>query len=950
MAKKNIERQVTLSAKIKGTFSKGVKALNKSLRSFQKESKDTVRSGTKVGRSFRRAATEVKKFGAVLKKISAASRSTNRILKATIVAFVGFRALRGITRMLSQTVDEMDRLNKVSTRLGLSVKFLSRFRFAAERAGIEFNQSSIGIQRMLRRLAEIQAFGKGEGLPALELLGLDIKDLQDANGQLLDTEEILFTVGDRLKRLNKEQRVLAGFKLFDSEGVALLQLLLKGEGGIRGEFALADRFGATITQRMADAATKIKDAVKIVSVAFNKLRIDFVVKFAEPITAALVGLAEFLADLTGRAGKITDRIKEAFDPRLTNEQRAQATGQLKELAAIAFNAFEDIVVKLFDLASGGVVDLAKLFAKSFALAMSTELGRVVRDELSRIPGLGIDPSAQSQIALLRRKIEDRRARIGAAKQTLGDPRLEFARESTLQFVKESLDKIREFEREIVRLESVIEAEAEEGTQAVAEAADDLMAGLKTRGKVLVDSFTGGFSDTGDAIDELTETNFPPLVRAIIAINKGWDAWQRKIQESRPVFRSFSEIMLDIRLDTEKFVKQLKAAGPAIGEAVFKLSQFGAEMRARTLSALGQTGAAALVRFDASQLAQQQQARADKLPPVALGALARTQALERQRFVFDQQRTASLAAVTEAEKRHGRVLEMNSRRLDAGLISQERAREVIEGQDAALKSVIQSTLTKMQVMAEDDRFTSLLADDIEDLTLRLQELALVSDRTFTGGFTAGIRQFRREAADAAAQGRLMADTLTSSLSGGLTDAIIGVVDGTKKMSEAFRDMARQVLRDIGTMLIRMAVLRALSAGFGVAGFNSGGLVQGFNSGGFVGGARGANRDTRTIGATVGEYVNDRDTVDYYTPEFFEGLKRRLLPRGTAQAFSRRRAAMPSSGMGFNQGGEVGPGGGAQVLPVLITDGPQLDRLTAAQKSALVRVIGENDAEFRGALKI
>ncbi|PCJ18268.1 MAG: hypothetical protein COA96_16745 [SAR86 cluster bacterium] len=978
MAKKTIEREVTLSAKLKGTLAKGLGALGKAMRGFRNESKGANKTGEKttkqVDKLTKKVATlekRLKRTTSAFGRMGKAMKGTNRLVKTAVGAFAGFLVLRKINSLFNGTVVEMDKIAKASRRLGLSTEFMSRLAFAAKEAGVEFSQSSIAMQRLTRRVAEVANFGRGELLPGLKLLGISPADLKDANGELKDAEQLLFLIADRLQKLDSPSRVLAGFKLFDAEGTALLQLLLNGPEGVRGAFARSDTFGLTLTQQDADRVEKLADSMLAITSAFKGLRFQLVTKFAQQLTVVFDSLAAFIAQIDDRVSSIAGQIKLAFDPLATEESRTNARKRIEDLAAMALRVYQDVALEVLKVVGLGLVDLAKIVGAVMGEAFSGS----IRDSLADlIPGLS--PSASTQLDRAKgRESQSQKDREhiflrleGLVGSSLANRFLDPARTSSriqsTDLMREAIgpvggrkldraqrrelnellaevqainDEIGELPDQITELQRVVDQELASGTIDSAKKVNAAIQSMRERWGTLKVTTVEGVTEVIAAVDEMGD---------------GAEEAGKDVAKSIPHYSRLNAMIDQMRSKARSLTAMFKKMGPAAIEAVFKLQQFGLGLRARSADVLGQTDAAALLRQQAGQRSEIKQAQTDKLPSSAIAELMRVQGQETAKLKFDQQRAAALDEVTKAEQRHGRVLELNSRRLDAGLITQERAREAIEGQDAALKSIVESTLAKLKVMSEDERFTAMLSDDIEELTVRLEELGLQSDRTFTGGFTAGIRQFRREATDAAAQGRQMADTLTTSLTGGLTDAITGIVDGTKSMSEGFRDMARQVLRDIGTMLVRMAVLRALSAGFGVAGFNSGGLVQGFNTGGFIGGVRGPNRDTRLIAATTGEFMSDRATVDHYGPRFFEGLKQRLLPRGTAQAFSRSRTPRPSGGSGFNQGGQVGSGGGGgtQVLPVLITDGPQLDQLTAAQKTSLIRLIGENPAEFRGAMGI
>ncbi len=62
--------------------------------------------------------------------------------------------------------------------------------------------------------------------------------------------------------------------------------------------------------------------------------------------------------------------------------------------------------------------------------------------------------------------------------------------------------------------------------------------------------------------------------------------------------------------------------------------------------------------------------------------------------------------------------------------------------------------------------------------------------------------------------------------GLTDALTGVIMGTKSLGDAFRELAASVVADIAKMIIKMLILRALQSVFGMSG--GGGASAGVTS--------------------------------------------------------------------------------------------------------------------------
>ena len=111
------------------------------------------------------------------------------------------------------------------------------------------------------------------------------------------------------------------------------------------------------------------------------------------------------------------------------------------------------------------------------------------------------------------------------------------------------------------------------------------------------------------------------------------------------------------------------------------------------------------------------------------------------------------------------------------------------------------------------------------------------------------------------GSLIADRFSSAVS----ESIIGAIDGTRSLEEAFGNMAKSILADIAKMISQMLILNLLfpGAGLGFGLFNKGGAV-GLNKGGIVEANQG--KKIEPVKANTGRVIRgshaDRDSVLTY----------------------------------------------------------------------------------------
>lgn len=199
------------------------------------------------------------KFQASMEK---AQSKLKRFRKSTDGARVALASLVGVgsslafAGLIKSTIDSGDKLDKLNKRLGASTEFLSQMQHAAKLSGIEFNQFTMGVQRMTRRIAEA-GVGTGEAKKALEELGMSGQNLAR-----LSIEEQFYAVADALKSVeNPADRVRLAMKFFDSEGVSLIQMMGDGSKGLKEMAAEADRLGITLDQKTAQAMARANDEI-----------------------------------------------------------------------------------------------------------------------------------------------------------------------------------------------------------------------------------------------------------------------------------------------------------------------------------------------------------------------------------------------------------------------------------------------------------------------------------------------------------------------------------------------------------------------------------------------------------------------------------------------------------------------------------------------------------------
>lgn len=226
--------------------------------------------------------------------------------------------------LTNQTATLVDNMAKFSKRLGINVKELDKLRKVGEKAGVGFSKLSMSMQRMTRRVQEA-AVGSGEAQEALKELGVSADELVQ-----LAPEEQLKVIADAFADLNDPTREAAlAMKLFDSEGVAMLQMLPNLRRELEG-----------VTSAMSPERVAAFETYKDTMAEFNFLMQDLAITFLPAIIRRFNELEPILQKITKILGydlqaeiiESKDRIKELNDELArTSESKGMMPGRFSSI-------------------------------------------------------------------------------------------------------------------------------------------------------------------------------------------------------------------------------------------------------------------------------------------------------------------------------------------------------------------------------------------------------------------------------------------------------------------------------------------------------------------------------------------------------------------------------------------------------------------------------------------
>lgn len=214
-------------------------------------------------------------------------------------AFVGLAGASAMGFVIKRSLDATDALGKTADKIGVTTEELASMRYAAKLTGVETNTMDMALQRFTRRAAEA-ALGTGEAKNALKELGIDARKIAD-----MPLTDQMMALSDAFADFSEADQVRLAMRLFDSEGVALVNTLALGSDGLREMISEAELLGLTLSREAVLGAEKANDAFTKLGSLFKGVTDNIVVGLAPAITALTTYLTDkFITSIQDSDGSV----------------------------------------------------------------------------------------------------------------------------------------------------------------------------------------------------------------------------------------------------------------------------------------------------------------------------------------------------------------------------------------------------------------------------------------------------------------------------------------------------------------------------------------------------------------------------------------------------------------------------------------------------------------------
>jgi hypothetical protein len=293
----------------------------------------------------------------------------------------------GFGYLVKKSLETTDALGKFADKIGIGTAELGGLRHAAELTGVATTTLDMGLQRMVRRVSEA-ANGSGEAKDALIELGLSAKALNT-----LAPDQQFRAIADAMEGVaGQGNKVRLAMRLFDTEGVSLVNTLKGGSAALIEIEKKAERLGITLNRDLVKGVEKANDALKNFSSFIGGVFTRTIAELApaiESITEQLQAWFEMKAASSGGVAQ------------LTKDMAISIVGAARSIVS-AFASITNSVIG-FGNALGGVSNIyQRIFGdkQTVATIEASIAGTVQQLEMLKNLSKGNDPLIASQAPLI----------------------------------------------------------------------------------------------------------------------------------------------------------------------------------------------------------------------------------------------------------------------------------------------------------------------------------------------------------------------------------------------------------------------------------------------------------------------------------------------------------------------------------------------------------------------
>ena len=245
----------------------------------------------------------------------------------------------GFGMAIKGAIDDLDKLNDASERLGISVEDLSALNFAGKMNGLEFDDMTTALTKLSVKMQEAAAGSKEAGALFSDI-GVKVTD---SSGKLKSADSVFAEIADRFATFEDGAgKTALAVDAFGKSGAKLVPILNGGADGLKKMREEATSLGGIIDTKLAKQAAEFNDNMDKLSVlagsvakaiagqmipSLNKLASEFIAARSAGMGfwESMTGIG--LSDPTKSAGQQIKSLTEDIDKLTASRTAAMAANK-----------------------------------------------------------------------------------------------------------------------------------------------------------------------------------------------------------------------------------------------------------------------------------------------------------------------------------------------------------------------------------------------------------------------------------------------------------------------------------------------------------------------------------------------------------------------------------------------------------------------------------------------
>lgn len=217
------------------------------------------------------------------------------------------KAFSDITRSITETAENIDKLGKTAQSIGVPIEELSKLKYAAELSGSSLEGISAGVGKLAKNMSEMGE----DAARAFRVLGISVKG---ADGNLRPITGVMSDIAEKFVRMEDGAgKTALSMTMFGKQaGKEFIPLLNGGAAGLKKMYEEAEKFGLVISGETFRAAEAFNDNLT----RLNKIKEGLTITVTAQLLPALQMLTGMLVSTVANSDRLAtvgEKVKTALE-------------------------------------------------------------------------------------------------------------------------------------------------------------------------------------------------------------------------------------------------------------------------------------------------------------------------------------------------------------------------------------------------------------------------------------------------------------------------------------------------------------------------------------------------------------------------------------------------------------------------------------------------------------